>query len=172
MFEIDNEPWAGEMRAILFYAKKLRDNARKQGKSAVDPKDIIAIEKRFHACLKMAIAYYESLDPLVSPTDKKKPGRIKRRIGYNLALRLLKRSESVLLFLHDFTVPFSNNEAERDLRMGKVRQKVSGCFRTEQGLEDFCILRSIIETVRKQGWDILETLQKSPDELIRMIEAA
>ena len=156
LFEIDNEPWAGEMRIILFDALKLTD----------------AIEERFYACLKKAIAYHESLDPLVSPTDKKKRGRKKRRIGHNLAIRLLKFDESVLLFLHDLNVPFSNNEAERDLRMIKVRQKVSGCFRTKQGLENFCILRSIVETARKQGWDILETLQKPPDELIRMIEAA
>ena len=172
LFEIDNEPWAGEMRIILFNALKLTDNAREQGKDAVDPKDISAIEERFYACLKKAIAYHESLDPLVSPTDKKKRGRKKRRIGHNLAIRLLKFDESVLLFLHDLNVPFSNNEAERDLRMIKVRQKVSGCFRTKQGLENFCILRSIVETARKQGWDILETLQKPPDELIRMIEAA
>ena len=172
LFEIDNEPWAGEMRIILFDALKLTDNAREQGKDAVDPKDISAIEERFYACLKKAIAYHESLDPLVSPTDKKKRGRKKRRIGHNLAIRLLKFDESVLLFLHDLNVPFSNNEAERDLRMIKVRQKVSGCFRTKQGLENFCILRSIVETARKQGWDILETLQKPPDELIRMIEAA
>ena len=61
----------------------------------------------------------------------------KRRIGHNLALRLLNFAECVLLFLHDLTAPFSNNEAERDLRMIKVRQKVYGCFRTEQGLKDF-----------------------------------
>ena len=96
----------------------------------------------------------------------------KRRIGHNLALRLLNFAECVLLFLHDLTAPFSNNEAERDLRMIKVRQKVYGCFRTEQGLKDFCTLRSIIETARKQGWDVLETLQTSPDQLIRMIESA
>ena len=89
-----------------------------------------------------------------------------------MALRLLNFAECVLLFLHDLTAPFSNNEAERDLRMIKVRQKVYGCFRTEQGLKDFCTLRSIIETARKQGWDVLETLQTSPDQLIRMIESA
>ena len=96
----------------------------------------------------------------------------KRRIGHNLCLRLLKRAKCVLLFLHDLTVPFSNNEAERDLRMTKVRQKVSGCFRTVQGLKDFCTLRTIIETARKQGWNVLEVLQTPPDKLIQMIEAA
>ena len=75
-------------------------------------------------------------------------------------------------FFYDLTVPFSNNESERDLRMTKVRQKVSGCFRTVQGLKDFCILRSIIETARKQGWNVLEVLQTPPDKLIQMIEAA
>ena len=172
LFEIDKEDWANEMRIILFDALKLTDNARKQGKDAVDPEDISAIDERFYACLKKAIAFHEGLDPLVSPDVKKKPGRQKRRIGHNLALRLLNFAECVLLFLHDLTVPFSNNEAERDLRMIKVRQKVSGCFRTEQGLKDFCTLRSIIETARKQGRDVLETLQTSADQLIRMIEAA
>ena len=172
LFEIDKEDWANEMRIILFDALKLTDNARKQGKDAVDPEDISAIEERYYACLKKAIAFHEGLDPLVSPDAKKKPGRQKRRIGHNLALRLLNFAECVLLFLHDLTVPFSNNEAERDLRMIKVRQKVSGCFRTEQELKDFCTLRTIIETARKQGWDVLETLQTSPDQLIRMIEAA
>ena len=98
LFEIDNEPWAGEMRAILFDAKNLTYNARKQGKDAVDPEDISTIEERFYACLKKAIAYHEGLDPLVSPSAKKKRGRKKQRTGHNLALRLLKFAECVLLF--------------------------------------------------------------------------
>ena len=172
LFEIDDEEWAGEMRTILLDGLKLTRKARKQGKKAVDPKDIKAIKMRYYACLKKAKAFHESLPPFAPPGAGKGQGRQKRRIGHNLCLRLLKLVDCVLLFLHDLTVPFSNNEAERDLRMTKVRQKVSGCFRTVQGLKDFCTLRSIIETARKQGWDVLEILQTPPDELIQMIEAA
>ena len=155
LFEIDNEEWAGEMQTILFDGRELTREAEKQGKKAVDPEDIIGIEERFYACLKKAIDFHEGLDPFVPPGAKKKPGRQKKRIGHNLCLRLLNRADCVLLFLHDLTVPFTNNEAERDLRMTKVRQKVSGCFRTVQGLKDFCTLRSVIETARKQGWGVI-----------------
>ena len=172
LFEIDDEEWAGEMRTILLDGLKLTRKARKQGKKAVDQKNIIAIKERFYACLKKAIAFHEDLPPFAPLGAKKGPGRKKRRIGHNLCLRLQKLDDCVLLFLHDLTVPFSNNEAERDLRMTKVRQKVSGCFRTVQGLRDFCTLRSIIETARKQGWDVLKVLQTPPDKLIQMIEAA
>ena len=172
LFVIDDEEWAGEMRTILLDGLKLTKKARKQNKKAVDPENIIAIEERFYACLKKAIAFHEGLPPFAPPGAKNGPGCKKRRIGHNLCLRLLKRAKCVLLFLHDLTVPFSNNEAERDLRMTKVRQKVSGCFRTVQGLKDFCTLRTIIETARKQGWNVLEVLQTPPDKLIQMIEAA
>ena len=55
------------------------------------------------------------------------------------------------MFLHDLSVPFTNNEAEQGLRMPKVREKVSGCFRTKKGVENYCILRSVTETGRKTG---------------------
>jgi len=63
-------------------------------------------------------------------------------------------------------VPFTDNEAERNLRMVKVRRKVSGCFQTIAGAEGVCILRTVIETARKQGWDILETLGTVPERHI------
>ena len=81
LFEIDSEEWADEMRVILYDALKLTINAREQDKNAVDPEDIRAIEERYHACLKRAIAFLEGLEPLVPPSGKKRRGRRKRRTG-------------------------------------------------------------------------------------------
>lgn len=96
-------------------------------------------------------------------------GRQPRRIGYNLVLRLHDCKDDVLRFAKDFSVPFTNNQAERDLRMMKVKQKISGGFRTPAGAENFATLRAIISTARKQSWNILATLVKSPPDLIRAL---
>ncbi|MBT7908387.1 MAG: transposase, partial [Marinovum sp.] len=72
-------------------------------------------------------------------------------------------------FLMEPNVPFTNNEAERDLRMGKVRQKVSGCFRIVRGAEVFCTLRTGTCTARKQGWSVIETLMKPSGQLIAQL---
>ena len=114
--------------------------------------------------------FHEAQPPLQTiPDAVKRRGRPKRRTGHNLALRLQKRKAEVIRFLTDPNVPFTNNEAERDLRMGKVRQKVSGCFRAVRGAEIFCCLRTVTCTARKQGWSVIETLMKPSDQLIAQL---
>jgi transposase len=77
--------------------------------------------------------------------------------------------DDALRFLHDFKVPFTNNLGERDLRMMKVKTKISVGFRTMAGAKTFACNRSVVSTARKQGWNILETLAASPTTLIRRL---
>ena len=93
------------------------------------------------------------------PKTAGKRGRAKQSSTYNLLQRLFEREREVLRFMHDLTVPFTNNLAERAVRMPKVKQRISGCFRTLIGAENFCVVRSYLDTARKQGFGMLHALQ-------------
>src|SRR6266508_4553481 len=86
------------------------------------------------------------------------PAAGKKTKAHNLLLRLERDQGDVLRFAYDFRVPFGNNQAEQDIRMVKLQQKVSGCWRTSHGAERFLAVRSYISTARKQGQDVLGVL--------------
>ena len=113
------------------------------------------------------LAFHTAQAPLArSVTGGRKPrGRAPRRTGHNLLLRLAARKQDTLRFLHDPAVPFTNNQAERDGRMMKLRQKISGGFRSIEGAMDFALIRSFLSTAKKQGWAIIDALTGDPTSL-------
>ena len=84
-------------------------------------------------------------------------------------LRLATRKQDTLRFLYDPAVPFTNNQAERDGRMMKLRQKISGGFRSLGGAIDFAVIRSFFSTAKKQGWNIIDTLTRDPTNLAKSL---
>ena len=118
--------------------------------------DKAALSARYDAILEQGLK--QNPMPPPDPTQPKKKGRPKRSVPRNLLERLQTHKAAVLGFMHNFDIPFDNNQAERDLRMMKLKQKISGCFRSEQGAKDFCRIRGYLSSLRKQGLDVLDAL--------------
>ena len=166
--DLDKEAWAGRVQQLLRRAWRVARAARARGR-AVPERLRARFERTYDTLLVGAMAFHEDLPPLSPPGRCGKP---KRRKGHNLALRLHRRADETLRFLADPQVPFTNNEAERDLRMMKLRQKISGGFRSRRDADDFTILRTVIATAQKQGRDVLKTLNGSSESFIDDIEYA
>ncbi len=119
------------------------------------PEMVRKIELSYDKIVEEGLRYFEKRSPL----PQKKRGKMKRRKGHNFLIRLRDYKSSVLKFLKEPDIPFTNNLAERDLRMMKLKQKVSGCFRTQEGAHRFTVIRSFISTLQKQNRDIFKSLQ-------------
>jgi transposase len=130
---------------------------------------IALIERRYDAIVADGLAFHERQPAWPKATPRGPPPR---RVGHNLLLRLSTRKPDVLRFLTDPRVPFTNNLAERGGRMMKLRQKISGGFRSEPGAADFAVIRSLLSTARKQGWGMLHTLTSDPEHLIANLRSA
>jgi transposase len=160
------------MQRLLRRACHATNLARERG-VPLKPGLIARFERCYDTILAEGLAFHETQPPLARAVGaSKRRGRPPRRVGHNLLLRLSIRKADVLRFLTDPRMPFSNNLAERDGRMMKLRQKISGGFRCMEGAMEFAVIRLLLSTARKQGWDILQTLNTSPKRLIADLRGA
>jgi transposase len=151
VLEATAQLWAGELADLL---REIYHRRREVG--ALSTEEQAAFRVRYDQLVRLG----RRANPIqMSQVRAAKNGRIKRTPAQRLLLRLAEHADDYLRFMTDPAIPFDNNLAERDLRMMKVQQKVSGCFRTVDGAETFCLLRSYISTVRKQGGNVLEALK-------------
>ena len=144
--ETTEQTWPRKMIDFLLRAKD-RADAAKLAQRPLARGQLSALRGQYNAIL----AQGERNNPRLARARTKQRGRIKQSPATNLLLRLREHADDVLRFLTDQRVPFDNNLAERDIRMPKLKQKISGCFRTVTGAESFCTIRSYLATLRKQG---------------------
>ena len=153
---ITEEPgqgWAAGMAELLVDAKLVADRARAAGACRVQD----ATRARLHTRYERLLADGEAANP-PPPVTGRRRGRVRRSPAGRLLARLDTHRDEVLRLLDDCRVPFDNNQAERDLRMVKLQQKISGCWRTLAGAETFLAIRSYLSTARKQGMNPLVVL--------------
>lgn len=143
--------WATDMATVLLDAKKLKEQDR------LSEENLIALNKRYDRIVETALGK----EPEFEAQATIKPGKKKKAVSRRLLEDFKNRKEQILLFMYRKEVPFDNNLAERDLRMIKLKQKISGCFRSKNGAEIFCRIRSYISTVRKQKLNIFDALTKA-----------
>jgi transposase len=171
LIEEKNRTWASDMKNLLLEIKETVDTEKtKPGVVRLKAVSINKFENRYDKIIDQAI----KVEPPPPPPDnsdlklpkKRKRGRQKKSKSLNLLTRLKENKEKVLAFMYDFEVPFDNNQGERDIRMIKLRQKISGTFRTKQGAKFFCRIRSYISTARKNGinvfWAINDAIRGQP----------
>ncbi len=153
--EEENAIWAIKLKTLLLDAKKQVELAKENGKKELETKTIVAIEKQFHAIIEAGIK------GIPIPAQVKKRGKPKKPKQLNFLERFVKRKASVLDFMYDFNIPFDNNLAERDIRMIKVKQKVSGTFRSLEGANSFARIRSYISTVKKNKRNVMREIRNA-----------
>ena len=152
--DVDGQGWANDMAALLADTWHRVLEVRDDGVNALSDEELSGLRSNYQAI----IATGHRANPPPIPTGKR--GRPKRSKPHNLLMRLDTYADDVLRFATDFSVPFDNNLCERDVRMVKIAQKISGGFRSTEGAENFLAFRSYLSTAAKQGVNRLGALQQ------------
>jgi transposase len=161
LWETFHQTWTQRLMSLLRYLKRAKERAQAAGRQALDASLLARSIALYHRVLDRGMRQNPVPEQTLSKTGKRKRGRTFMGPSRSLLERLRTHEEAVLGFVTDFQVPFDNNLAERDLRMTKVRMKVSGCFRSTAGADYFCRIRGYISTLRKQGRDLLTGLRST-----------
>ena len=158
VFEGYGQRWARRMIELLLEINHAVHKAVRRGQQRFSAPTCAAYENRYR---KIIAAGLRANPPSADPPEGAKRGRRKQSKPRNLLQRLKNRRPQTLAFMFDFRVPFHNNQAERDLRMSKVQQKISGTFRSTQGAVSFCRIRSYISTIKKNAIRVIDALQSA-----------
>jgi transposase len=159
LFLLERYPqkWVQDLIELLSKIKEKVEAVKRKAETALSVRQTNAFRKAYDELVKKGLR----VNP-PSQKNSRKPGqrgRLKQSPARNLLLRLREHKQAVLAFMYDFNVPFDNNQAERDLRMMKVKQKVSGGFRSLSGAQNFCNIRAYLSTARKNGLKALAALR-------------
>jgi len=152
IFEANGYRWAANMKELLLETCK---EVSKKEKKKLSKKEYKNLQKRYRNILTRG----EKELPAIPSKPNGKRGRIAKSDAHNLWERLRDNESAVLLFAKKSEVSFTNNRAERDLRMSKVKQKVSGCFRTEVYAKAYCRISSYLQTMSSKGYNPLIAIQ-------------
>lgn len=152
------EDWAKELIDFLLEMKRAKDKAIQANKTALSDDILRQFDEKYDKIVKKGLDANPFSPPVYAKGQKKKRGRPKKTKQRNLLERLRDYKFDIIRFSKDFIVPFDNNFSERDIRMMKLKQKISGCFRSKQGAQYFARIRSFIMSARKQKRNILDDL--------------
>jgi transposase len=142
--------WASEFRKFYVGMNARKNDDVSNGMSACEPELLFQFEQRYDELLERGVS-------LLVSTNSKNFGYDELRRMVN---RLAKYKDNYMLFIRNYAAPFTNNQAERDLRHCKTKQKISGCFRSWQGVLDYCKIRSFLDSAKKCGDNLMDSLQR------------
>lgn len=154
--EVERQAWAKDLKELLLGMRAAADQARAHGWTQVPDRQRTAFRRQYRALLACA---RRANPPPDTPRRPGQRGRQAQSPTRNLLARLTLHEDQVLAFLDDLTIPFDNNQAERDLRSFKIQQKISGCFRSDSGAVAYARIRGYLATLRKQGRALLAALE-------------